>query len=123
MDEKHMKGGLLPAGITLERGWIVLHVPPHITVDDVNPALHDLLQPRCLRQKFAGPEMQAALARFGYDPRGWFHTAHDRMSGAERISAAEELYEFQARVELPWFIARLAEMMAGFPNKQPSRNN
>ena len=114
MDAKHLKGTLLPPGVTLDRGWIVLHVPVHVTVDNVNRAVHAMLSARCLRQVLAGPEQQAALSKLGYDPFGWFHTAYDRMSGTARVSATEELYEIQPRVELPWLVEGLGRIVASF---------
>lgn len=114
LEEKHLRGRALPANVTLENGWILLNVPPQVTVDDVNKAVHGLLKARCLREKFAEKDVQASLARFGFDPGGWFHTRYDRMGSDLRVSAAEEIYEIQPRVELAWLVGELGRMVEDF---------
>ena len=112
--EKHLKGMVLPANITLEKGCIVLSVPSRFTADDVNREVHARLRLFSLRPELEREEHRKEMAKYGYDPAGWFHTPYDRMTRDLRISAAEELYIFKPRKQLPWLIGMLAEMVAEF---------
>jgi hypothetical protein len=110
--ETHLRGLALPDNIAFMKGYLALKVPHWITVDDVNRAVHSLLKGRCLRAFLALPENQALMAKYGHDPKAWFHTRYDLMGG--RIRAAEELYLIQPKTDLPELVPLLGKLIERF---------
>ena len=117
LQDRHLRGAPLPKNMRLEKGCIVFTVPSRFTADDVNHAVHAQLQHLSLRPALALPGNQAKLAEHGYDPLGWFHTPYDRMTRTLRISAAQELYVFQPRVQTSWLVEQLAMMVNAFESR------
>jgi hypothetical protein len=49
----------------------------------------------------------------GRDPASWLYTSYSLMTTRHRISAAEEIYLFRPRRELPALVAALGGLLKG----------
>ena len=107
-----LKGMPVPENIAFINGHLALTIPAHVTMTDVDRAVHGALKQRSLRSFLAQPDNQARMTKLGYKPKAWFHTRYDLMTETDRISAVQELYILKPRIDLPDVVLLLAALMA-----------
>jgi hypothetical protein len=107
----------MPAGIALKKSTLAITVPAGVTTEAIDKAVHDLLRPRTLRTYLRTDEGRARMMAAGRDPEAWLHTSYSLMTQKHRISAAEEIYLFRPRRELPALVIALGKLLKGLKAK------
>jgi hypothetical protein len=107
----------MPAGMALNGNTLAITVPPGVTTEALDKAVHDLLQPRSLRTYLQTVEGCGRMIAAGRNPSAWLHTSYGLMTQKRRISAAEEIYLFRPRRELPALVIALGGLLKGLKAK------
>jgi hypothetical protein len=107
---------VLPNGVSLNSNTLGFTIPPGITTEAVDKAVHALLGPRSLQAYLATPEGRARMIAAGRDPGSWLHTSYTLMTEKQRISPVAEIYLFRPRRELPELVAALGALLESMRN-------
>jgi hypothetical protein len=107
---------VLPDGIAPNGNTIGITVPPGITTEALDKAVHALLRPRSLQAYLATPEGRARMIGAGRDPNSWLHTSYALMTEKQRISPVAEVYLFRPRRELPELVMALGALLESLRN-------
>jgi hypothetical protein len=108
---------VLPDGIAPNGNTIGITVPPGVTTEAVDKAVHALLRPRSLQAYLATPEGRARMIAAGRDPDSWLHTSYTLMTEKQRISPVSEVYLFRPRRELPELVTALGALLESLRNR------
>jgi hypothetical protein len=107
---------VLPDGVTLNGNTLGITIPPGITTEVLDKAVHALLRPRSLQAYLATPEGRARMIAAGRDPDSWLHTSYTLMTEKQRISPVAEIYLFRPRRELPELVSALGALLESLRN-------
>jgi hypothetical protein len=113
LSEDWLEGVAMPNGISLNNNALRITAPAGVTIEALDVAVHAMLKPRSLRDYLRTDEGRQRMIAAGRDPASWLYTSYSLMTTRHRISAAEEIYLFRPRRELPALVAALGGLLKG----------